>query len=344
MKFDLSRGAARVRDFIGRALNGRIAEDEFGEIALALYSAQRTHNKAYDRLCAARGVGEVRRWEEIPAAPTAAFKELEMSSLSEEERTAVFYSSGTTQTKRSRHFHSAESLALYEESLWLWFKKHFPGEVRILVLTPDATRAPNSSLAHMFTTIAMRRRGEFFGKVEQDGWRLDFPRLFDALAQNQKVAMLGTAFLFVNLLDEIEKSGISFNLPAGSWAMETGGYKGRTREVPKQELHRLLKERLGVSNIFGEYGMSELSSQAYATDDDGLFRFPPWARAQIISPDTGRAAAEGERGLIRVYDLANVWSVMAVQTEDVGVKEGDAFRLIGRAVAAEARGCSLMSV
>ena len=89
--------------------------------------------------------------------------------------------------------------------------------------------------------------------------------------------------------------------------------------------------------------MSELSSQAYAAED-GLFRFPPWARAQIISPATGREANAGERGLIRVYDLANVWSVMAVQTEDVGIKEGDAFRLLGRAAAAEARGCSLMSV
>jgi hypothetical protein len=102
---------------------------------------------------------------------------------------------------------------------------------------------------------------------------------------------------------------------------------------------------LGISseNIFGEYGMSELSSQAYA-GADGLFRFPPWARAQMISPATGREAREGEGGLIRVYDLANVWSVMAVQTEDVGVREGDGFRLLGRAAEAEARGCSLMSV
>jgi hypothetical protein len=114
--------------------------------------------------------------------------------------------------------------------------------------------------------------------------------------------------------------------------------------MPKQELHRSITDRLGVApnRIFGEYGMSELSSQAYA-GADGLFRFPPWARAQIISPATGREARAGERGLIRVYDLANVWSVMAVQTEDIGISEGNGFRLVGRAAEAEARGCSLMT-
>jgi acyl-protein synthetase LuxE len=157
--------------------------------------------------------------------------------------------------------------------------------------------------------------------------------------------LLGTAFLFVHLLDQMQKRGHTFLLPPGSWIMETGGYKGRSREIPKEELHRLLAARLGIpaNRIFGEYGMSELSSQAYA-GTDGVLRFPPWARALIVSPATGREAPEGERGLIRVCDLANVWSVMAVQTEDIGVKVGDAFRLVGRADRAEARGCSLMTV
>jgi hypothetical protein len=99
--------------------------------------------------------------------------------------------------------------------------------------------------------------------------------------------------------------------------------------------------------------MSELSSQAYdlqvrnaergTRNEHRTFHFPPWARAQIISPETGRAVAEGETGLIRVVDLANVWSVLAVQTEDLGVRRGDGFELIGRAALAEPRGCSLMA-
>ncbi len=146
--------------------------------------------------------------------------------------------------------------------------------------------------------------------------------------------------------------------------METGGYKNRSRSMPKAELHALITKHLGVprANIICEYGMSELSSQAYAvtsdkwpvTSKDGAathhsslvthhFQFPPWARVQIISPETGREVAEGETGLIRIFDLANVFSVAAIQTEDLGIRRGDDFELIGRAQLAEPRGCSLMA-
>jgi hypothetical protein len=132
--------------------------------------------------------------------------------------------------------------------------------------------------------------------------------------------------------------------------METGGYKGRTRALPKPELHRLITNALGVlpSRIVCEYGMSELSSQAYdcaasaLPDQPRLFRFPPWCRAVVVSPETGAEVREGETGLLRVFDLANVWSVMALQTEDLAVRRGDGFELLGRASWAEARGCSLL--
>ena len=125
--------------------------------------------------------------------------------------------------------------------------------------------------------------------------------------------------------------------------METGGYKSRSRSLPKAELHSLITEWLGVppSQVVCEYGMSELSSQAYDCElgkadrrvrsNSRIFHFPPWARAQVVSPETGREVAEGETGLIRVFDLANVFSVMAIQTEDLAVRRGDGFELIGRA-------------
>jgi hypothetical protein len=151
---------------------------------------------------------------------------------------------------------------------------------------------------------------------------------------------------------------LRFDLPADSRVMETGGYKNRSRSMPKTELHQLITEKLGVppSHIICEYGMSELSSQAYdGVAGDGWrvtgknnvsrhFHFPPWARVQIISPETGLEVADGETGLIRVFDLANVFSVMAIQTEDLGIRRGDGFELIGRATLAEPRGCSLMAV
>jgi hypothetical protein len=135
--------------------------------------------------------------------------------------------------------------------------------------------------------------------------------------------------------------------------METGGYKNRSRTMPKAELHALITKSLGVpcEQIICEYGMSELSSQAYDSEIHPpssilhlrAFHFPPWARAQIISPETGLEVSEGETGLIRIFDLANAFSVAAIQTEDLAIRRGDGFELLGRAQLAEPRGCSLMS-
>ena len=172
------------------------------------------------------------------------------------------------------------------------------------------------------------------------------------MCANRPVAILGTAFSFVHLLDHFAENNIRYKLARGSRVMETGGYKGRSREIPKSELHHLITKHLGIpaSHIICEYGMSELSSQAYASEMQNAkckmqnyVRFPPWARAQIVSPETGKEVAENETGLIRVFDLANVRSVLAIQTEDLGIRRGQGFELIGRAPLVESRGCSLMA-
>jgi len=208
----------------------------------------------------------------------------------------------------------------------------------------------------------------FLGTVAQSGgWDLDLEAavavLRSAAAARQRLIVLGTAFSYVHLLDHLAERSLRFELPPGSRALETGGYKGRSRALSKSALHSLIAARLGIppTQIVCEYGMSELSSQAYDHACDAWrrrsdeprggqaplvtrhFRFPPWARTEIISPETGLEVAEGETGLIRVFDLANVYSVMAIQTEDLGIRRGDGFELIGRAVAAEPRGCSLMA-
>ena len=136
--------------------------------------------------------------------------------------------------------------------------------------------------------------------------------------------------------------------------METGGYKGKSRAIPRVELHDLISRCFGIGQgqIVCEYGMSELSSQAYGRVTSGewrvaggslVFHFPAWVRHQIVSPETGREVKEGETGLIRVFDLANVYSVLAIQTEDLGIKRGAGFELVGRSTLSESRGCSLMS-
>ncbi len=397
MTSDLSIFAARLRDYIGIssaesvadvadiAALAQHADAEFNGLALVLFALQFAQNPSYRKFCEARGVkpDSLTHWSQIPAIPTVAFKELELTCLPPAERTHVFHSSGTTEQRPSRHFHCPDSLAVYEASLLPWFRDHLRwanGDWRLVILTPPPGQVPHSSLVHMFEAIrrnAGAAADAFVGRVSEDGsWQVDFGSATWAMECSRRdgkpLLLLGTAFSFVHLLDGLNSTQLAFRLPPGSCVMETGGYKGRSRTLPKAELHALITQRLGVppANILCEYGMSELSSQAYdcllerrsptrreaekvmkptASETGALsalrcFRFPPWARAQVVSPETGREVGDGETGLLRVFDLANVYSVLAVQTEDLAIRRGGGFELIGRAELAEPRGCSLMAI
>ncbi len=379
MNPELSSFAARLRESI---LSGFKHED-FDDLAVELFALQFEHNEFYQTVCRSRRITPstiaalrgmtpsfAGRWTQIPCMPTGAFKTLDLSCISVKERTAVFHSSGTTEQEPSRHYHNAPSLAVYETSLWKWFQFHFGRTDDLVFLTPNPVAAPRSSLVHMFETVRQMKglpEITFTGKIAPDGsWLVDFvpaiQRLRMACEVQKPLTLLGTAFSFVHLLDHLAEKDLQFQLPESSRVMETGGYKNRSRTMPKAELHALITKQLGITlgNIICEYGMSELSSQAYSVRNDECtltkrnstegslvinhhFHFPPWARVQIISPETSREVADGETGLIRVFDLANVFSVAAVQTEDLGIRRGDGFELIGRAPVAEPRGCSFMT-
>jgi hypothetical protein len=380
--------AARLRGHI----SGSTEPLEFNELALELFALQFEHNRAYRKFCESRRLfpGEIRLWQEIPAVPTVAFKEFELSCVPAGERSAVFFSSGTTAHRPSRHFHSHKSLGIYEASLLAWFRAHLlpnaqdrsvglascgKGDesaedrsvLKVVALTPSEAHAPHSSLAHMFETLRRHlpfNRFSFTGTTAEDGaWILDCPatiaRLQEAIIASEPIMLLGTAFSYVHLLDHMAQRNLALQLPAGSRVLETGGYKGRSRALPKSELHSLITSRMGVPphHIVCEYGMSELSSQAYdrfarPEKEHGepgpgelsvtrCFHFPPWVGVQIVSPETGQEVEEGQTGVIRVFDLANMYSVMAIQTEDLAVRRSLGFELIGRAAFAEPRGCSL---
>jgi hypothetical protein len=388
MTSDLSIFAARLREFIDIcasefALGGQDFDPapmahndaEFNGLAMVLFALQFSHNPTYRKFCEARNVSpdSLTHWTQIPAVPTSVFKELKFSCLPTGQRMTVFHSSRTTEQRPSRHFHNTESLAVYEASALAFFDLHLGRLGTPLMLTPPPAQAPRSSLVHMFEEIRRDRalpESVFAGCLTTgQAWTLDFDtvvREINAACENSApLLLLGTAFSFVHLLDFLAEKNLRFKLPPGSRAMETGGYKNRSRTLPKPELHALITERLGIlpSQIICEYGMSELSSQAYDTVASGEWRvtrgantshhpppvtrhfhFPPWARSQIIAPETGHEVAEGETGLLRVFDLANVFSVMAIQTEDLAIRRGSGFELVGRARFAEPRGCSLTSV
>jgi hypothetical protein len=329
----------------------------FDSLAREVFAFQFEKNAPYRAFCEARGVTpeHVTSWGQIPAIVTSAFKELELSVLAREERTSVFHSSGTTEQRRSRHFHSQQTLAVYEQSLLRCFEPHLCPEhtpLNFLVLAPRAAEAPNSSLVHMFETVAgaFGKAVTFAANVAADGsWLIDYDKI-STIRQDVPMIVCGTAFSFVHLCDYLNENDVRLSFPAGSRVFETGGYKGRSRTVPKAELHAMISERLAVpeSHIVTEYGMSEISSQAYdrtvGRTAQRIFEFSHWACATVVSMETGEAARDGETGLLRIVDLANVGSVCAIQTEDLAIRRGNGFELVGRVMEAEPRGCSLMQV
>ncbi len=212
--------AARLQAFIARPDPAGAA---FNRLALDLFRLQFEAVPIYRELCQSRRAtpDTVARWNDIPALPTESFKDFECTSLAPADRAAVFHSSGTTGHRPSHHFHSADSLALYEASLQPWFQRHFlpaPAALSLLILTPSPAAAPHSSLAYMFDTIARAfpwQSVECAGRVAADGaWELDAPRAIEWLrASSSPVAVLGAAYTFVHLLD-ISAARASLSPPA----------------------------------------------------------------------------------------------------------------------------------
>jgi len=336
------------------------AEDEarFEELALELFAHQFARCEPFARFCRARGSTpkNVESWRKIPAVPSGAFKEMELRSFPREHERHVFRTSGTS-TRRRGELH-LDTLALYEASLLPTFERHVlpdlgePSErMRIAILTPSPLEAPDSSLSHMFGVVLERRGDEESGFLVRRG-ELQIKRLLDGLeratASDVAVLLCGTAFAFVHLLEAMECAKRRIALPGGSRVMETGGFKGRSRELPRDELYRRLHRALGVppDRIVNQYGMTELGSQFY----DSVLRFPgtsrrklgpPWARVRLIDPESGDEAACGEIGILTVLDLANTGSILAIQSADLGRALGEGFQVVGREPGAEARGCSI---
>jgi hypothetical protein len=332
-------------------------ETRFEELALALFEFQWQRCQPYRRFCERRGVRPqtLRRWQEIPAVPTGAFKELELRSFPAACEVHVFRTSGTSVSVRGAlHL---DTLEVYEASLLPSFTRHLlpelaPGErAPLLVLAPPAEEAPDSSLSHMFDVLLRELGTPESGCFLRDGQlRTDdlLAALEKAVRRRGPLALCGTAFAFVFLLDELERRGLSLGLPAGVRILETGGFKGRAREIGQPALYAGIQARLGVpaARIVNQYGMTELGSQFH----DSVLRLPgeprrklgpPWTRVQIVDPISGSAAQESAVGQIVVVDLANTGSVLALQTADLGRRLADGFEVVGREPGAEARGCSI---
>lgn len=335
-------------------INADSADDTaFNDLALKLFIYQYNYNSPFMRYARERGKTPrtVKSWTEIPAVPISAFKSLDLSCSPIKEAKAVFMTSGTTfDGVRGKIYHPL--LDVYDASMHRNFRNRFMGSfdrIRMGILFPSPKLMPNSSLAH-YLNLAVQEFGLDKSRHLMDEDGINFPALFDDLVKAEQsgtpYALLGASFSFVHVIDEMERTGKTVVLPPGSRILDTGGFKGQSRELKPDAFYDKLEATFGVprNRCINMYGMTELSSQFY---DDGnaicpsVKSGPNWLRSRVINPITGQNMPDGEMGILAHTDLAHFNICTTVLTEDTGIVVDNGFQLIGRASGIEAQGCSI---
>ena len=308
------------------------SDAEFEREALRLFRYQAEHCAPYAEYLRLIGVepSMVDRLESIPMLPIELFKSHKVY-CGEEAPQMVFTSSATTGMVQSRHY--VEDLELYERSFTEAFR-HFYGEPKecsIYALLPSYLEREGSSLVYMAERLIAQSGGGGF-------YLNDYEKLLNDMSHdyNPKI-LLGVTYALLDLAENyaphLEHTVV----------METGGMKGRRKELPKSELHKILCSAFGVERIHSEYGMAELMSQAYSFGD-GVFRTPRWMRVLVRDVNNPFARlADGRRGGLDIIDLANRSSCAFIATQDMGIRYADgSFRIEGRISQSDIRGCNLL--
>lgn len=308
------------------------SDEEFDRTALETFRRQAKECAPYHQYLELVGIkpDDVRQADEIPHLPIELFKTHEVYCSSEEPE-AVFTSSATTGMTPSRH--PMRSLALYEEAFRASFRTFYgePERWSLYALLPNYLRRKGSSLVYMADRLIADCGSGGFYLDDYDAL------LRDMAADPKPKILLGVTYA---LLDLAEKYTPQLH---DTVVMETGGMKGYREELPKEELHRILCKAFGVKEIHSEYGMAELTSQAYSQGGN-RFRCPPWMRVTVRDiNDPRELLPTGTRGALNIADLANKWSCAFIETQDVGrVLADGSFEIDGRIGHADIRGCNLL--
>ncbi len=331
---------------------GHPPPESFDALGVDIARFQAEHVAGYGRLCAAHGVdpSAISAAHRAPAVPADAFKMGHVFAFDESTAAVTFRTSGTTLGARGTHHirdvrtYDAASLAFGRAML----APEAPGPLAVIVLGPSPANAPDSSLAHMCALFA--RHFDPDEPVQRTFFvregRLDVVALRERVRERAPALVLATSFALVHLVDALGAEVLA--LPPGSRVMLTGGYKGKSREVEPDVLRGAVARTFALEDraLVGEYGMTELSSQFWQSErHEGqaarVYLEPPWARVSAVDPRTLAPLANGEIGIARIEDLANVDSAFAVVTQDRVRRVGAGFELLGRAQGAVPRGCSI---
>lgn len=311
--------------------------DEFASKALERYRFQYEHNAVYRSFCTHLGKHpkRVKQVSDIPFLPIHFFKSKRVVSGTK-DHDVIFTSSGTTGSVSSKHY--VASLELYRQSYQRAFTE-FYGNIKeycVLALLPSYLEREGSSLIYMVDDLIRKSGHQDSGFYLNDLSSLH-RKMVQLQAEGQKTLLIGVSFA---LLDLVERFRMKLT---NTVVMETGGMKGRRKEMIRTELHEKLSQGFGVSHIHSEYGMTELLSQAYSKGN-GIFRTPPWMDIMVRDTEDPLSLQKiGKTGGLNVIDLANIHSCCFIATQDLGKKHHDgSFELLGRFDHSDVRGCNLM--
>ena len=311
--------------------------ENFKQVAFSVFRHQFENNKVYRSFCDLLYIhpSDVHTLEDIPFLPIEFFKSKKIISSLEEVQ-EVFTSSGTTGSVTSKHY--VTDIEFYKESYLKGFA-HFYGNIEdyaVLALLPNYLERKGSSLVYMVADLIQRSKnnksGFYLNNIEELA-----QKLIKNDKKGQKTLLIGVSFALMDLIEKYQ-----FELK-NTIIMETGGMKGRRKELVRDELHAFLQQGFGVNTIHSEYGMTELLSQGYSRGN-GIFQTPPWMK--VVTRDTEDALTIqkiGKTGGINIIDLANYNSCAFIATQDLGkVHQNGTFEIIGRFDNSDIRGCNLM--
>ena len=311
--------------------------NEFEISALEAFRFQIKNNIIYKTYCENLNINssKVKNLHQIPFLPVEFFKNNDIVCAGE-PYDKIFISSGTTGMITSKHL--VKDVSLYEKSFHLSFEQ-FYGKITdycILALLPSYLERDGSSLVYMASELIKSSRHKNSGFFLYDYTNLNAV-LSEQIKRNEKTILLGVTFA---LLDFAEKYPVKLN---NTIIMETGGMKGRRKEITRNELHNILCQSFELKEIHGEYGMTELLSQAYSKGN-GIFKCPPWMKILIRDQyDPFSYMDQGKTGGINIIDLANIYSCSFIETKDLGKLYPDgSFEVLGRFDYSDTRGCNLM--
>lgn len=313
------------------------SDKEFNEKTLEIFHWQAKNIPIYEEYISSLEINpeDINRVEQIPFLPIQFFKSREVIAKGKTPET-IFKSSGTTETGRSQHL--VADLNIYSNSFTKGFEQAY-GEIQstcIIALLPNYQEQGNSSLIYMIDSLIEQSSNSKSGfYLNEKNAVLEV--LSELKNSNTKTILIGVTYA---LMDFVEKQKMDFS---NLVVMETGGMKGRRKEIVRDELHQILSNGFGVPKIHSEYGMTELLSQAYSKGD-GIFDTPPWMK--ILTREISDPLAickENKTGGVNVIDLANIYSCSFIGTQDLGRTLGNnQFEIIGRFDNSDTRGCNLM--